>query len=166
MFTRGLELDFSLFIPPVQPGLRGQPLKVLQGPCRRFRKTLSFSIRGMKFWNFPLLLVPAIPSNHSSTNWIQHGWIWLQKSCDSPPAPITISPFALSQLTPFPPLMHCHTQAIHTYTLDKERSGGAIYRGKRLLVWNRVSVGLTLHVISFVLSSFFQLRGKANHVKW
>ncbi len=44
LLTGGLDLDPSLFfIPPLRPGLRGHPFKVLQDPSRRPQKKSSFS---------------------------------------------------------------------------------------------------------------------------
>ncbi len=75
MFSGGLDLDTSLFfIPPVRPGLRGHPFKVLQGPSRRLRRKSSFSTRAVKYWNripTPIVTVPSVNSfkHHLDSAW-------------------------------------------------------------------------------------------------
>ncbi len=64
IFSKGLDLGPSLFfIPPVRPGLRSHPFKVLQGPSRRLRRTSSFSTRVVKYRNrllTPFVTAPSV----------------------------------------------------------------------------------------------------------
>ncbi len=61
-----LDLESSLFfIPAVRQGLRGHPLKVLQGPSRCLRSKGSFSTQVNKWWNrlpTPIATAPSVNS--------------------------------------------------------------------------------------------------------
>ncbi len=65
MFFGGLDLDPSLFsIPPVRPGLRGHPFKVLQGHSRHLSRKSPFSTRVVIYWNrLPTPIVTASSVN-------------------------------------------------------------------------------------------------------
>ncbi len=96
-----MDLDPSLFlIPPVRPGLRGHPFKVLQGPSRRLRRKSSFSIRGIIYWTrLPTPIVTA-PSVNSFKRQLDPTWEELFPEVRNyptfSPTPNTQSPFTLS----------------------------------------------------------------------
>ncbi len=93
---------------PLRPGLRCHHFTILQGHRRCIRRKYSFPIRFVKFWDrLPISIVIALSVN--SFKYFQHGTIWLQRSCDSPPSINKDFPFALYPFTLFPPVIHCHT---------------------------------------------------------
>ncbi len=72
-----------VFIPPVRPGKRGHPFKVLQGLVGVFAESRLSQYGSFNFGSgFPPLLLSLLPLSHSITNLIQHGF---QKFFDPPP---------------------------------------------------------------------------------
>ncbi len=123
MFSGGIDLDHSLlFIPPVRPGLRGHPFKVLQGPYRRLRRKLSFSIRLVKYWNRLPTSTAIAPSVNACKRQLDSAWEELFAEvprfpvliCSPLSPPIRKSPFTLFPFIETPHLVHCLQSLMHT----------------------------------------------------
>ncbi len=122
MFSGGLDLDPSLFsISPLRPGLIGHPFKVLQGPIRRFRRKLSFSIRVAKYWNRLPTPIVTTPSVNSFKRQLDSAWeemfaevprfpvLLFPHPPPTLPSPNSAIPLNIIPIYATQPLIYCHS---------------------------------------------------------